>query len=326
MSNSRAKILLAAVLVTVLLALAPFAWHQYEWRRRFQHRNQVQATIESFRTRRPPNVPEDQWTQAIKWTSNVISQDFYYPHGDELKSLQQLSRLLDQKSTGHVDLGTLRWVWDECEKANGGPRSYAIRFRDVGLLTTPPITDESLPDLWSRAKVSWLDLGRTQITDAGLKHLSDLTQLRSLSLYETAVTDSGLASLMKLPQLTSLRLDGTSVSDAGLQDVKALKQLKLLTLGETNVSNGGLKELRDMTQLEELHLYGTSVTSAGLEHLNGLTSLIHLDLRNTAVDDSGIEHIRSLKTLRTLALKGTAVTPNGIADLQLALPRCEFTK
>ena len=170
MSNSRTKILLAAVALAVLFGafFARTAWHVYQWRRLSRHVDHVRATIESFHTRRPLDVPEDQWIHAVDWTSNVICQDFAAPDADELKGLQRLSRQLDRKAMGHVDLGTLRWVWDECEKAAGGPDSYANRFRDVQLLTKGPITDGRLPDVWSLDRCIGLDLSDTEIIERSL--------------------------------------------------------------------------------------------------------------------------------------------------------------
>jgi len=296
---------LTTVLAVAFLLAAPvgFVFFRFVKHRLYSEAAEdVHATMESLRNRRPTDVPNDQWNHAVDWTSNVIDQVYASPEHGDLDSFQRLSRLLKRKTTGTVDLGTLRWVWDECERAKGHGQVYAVRYRDVRLLTKEPITDESLLDLWSRNKVSWLDLNRTEITDAGLDYLSNLTQLRFLWL------------------------DGTNVSDAGLKNINALTQLKSLTLGDTSISDDGLKHLSGMTQLEKLHLNDTSVTSAGLHHLNGLTSLIHLDLSNTAVDDAGLEYIRGLKRLTFLALKDTAVTQSGIDDLQLALPECEFRK
>ena len=96
---------------------------------------------------------------------------------------------------GQVDLATLQWVWEECEKAPRRGAVYAIRFRDVRLLTKEPITDDDLPHLWSLDKCLHLELHNTQVTDQGLKHLEGLSNLKYLSLHNTQVTDEGVARL-----------------------------------------------------------------------------------------------------------------------------------
>jgi len=208
MSNPRATIRVAAVALAVILGalVARFGWHVYEWQRYFFHVDHVRATIESFRPRRPPDVPEDQWTLAVDWTSNVICQDFFAPDRDELKGLRQLSRQLDLKAMGRVDLDTLRWVWDECEKAAGGPDSHAIRFRDVKLLTKGTITDERLPDVWSLDRCTGLDLSDTEITDESVAYLKTLKQLQALDVGNTGITDEGSRELMDaLPNCRVIR-------------------------------------------------------------------------------------------------------------------------
>ncbi len=106
-----------------------------------------------------------------------------------------MCKSLDGKTKGQVNLTTLQWVWEECEKAPRSGAEYAIRFRDVRLLTKEPITDDDLPHLWSLDKCLSLELNNTQVTDRGLKYLEGRSNLKYLNLQNTQVTDEGVARL-----------------------------------------------------------------------------------------------------------------------------------
>ena len=55
---------------------------------------------------------------AVDWTSNVVCQIYFSPEHGNLDSLRRLCESLDQKTSGPVDMTTLQWVWEECEKSN----------------------------------------------------------------------------------------------------------------------------------------------------------------------------------------------------------------
>lgn len=127
----------------------------------------------------------------------MIYQDFFSPTPQEFPGLKKLAEELEQRAEGEVDLGTLRWIWDECENACGGPRSYGIRFRNIKLLTKGAITDARLPEVWSLSRCTGLDLSGTEITDASIPYLSTLTQLERFYMEETRITDEGAEELQK---------------------------------------------------------------------------------------------------------------------------------
>lgn len=156
---------------------------------------QTRSKIELLSARRPPNVSPDQWQRAVDWTSNVVVQIYFSPDHGDLDSLKRLCKSLDKKIAGQVDLTTLQWVWDQCEKAEGFGQVYAIKLRDVRLLTVGLITDDRLPKLWSLDKCRYLDLSNTQVTDAGIPHLKGLTNLKRLDLFGTQITDEGIEKL-----------------------------------------------------------------------------------------------------------------------------------
>ena len=188
--------LLAVLLLSVLLAItAPFLHFVTGWRKHVSLSTQVREKIQSLKPKRPPDVPADQWDRAVDWTSNLIAQVYFAPNKGDPDSLQRLCESLDGKIKGQVNLTTLQWVWEECEKAPRSGAEYAIRFRDVRLLTKEPVTDDDLPHLWSLDKCLYLELNNTQVTDRGLKHLEGLSNLKYLNVQNTQVTDEGVAWL-----------------------------------------------------------------------------------------------------------------------------------
>jgi len=188
--------LLAVLLLSLLLAIVTPIFHTAaRWRKHGRLSRQTREKISSLKARRPSDVPPAQWDRAVDWTSNLIAQVYFAPEESDPDSLERLSESLERKSKQQVDLGTLQWVWEECEKAPRSGAQCAIRFRDVRLLTKEPITDADLPHLWSLDKCLHLELHNTQVTDQGLKHLEGLSNLKYVSLDNTQVTDEGVARL-----------------------------------------------------------------------------------------------------------------------------------
>jgi len=182
----------AVVVIGLAISLVQFIVSQRQY---YGLVRETRSKIESLHTRQPPGVRPDQWERAVGWTSNVICQIYFSPNHGDLDSLRYLCESLDQEIAGQVDLTTLQWVWEQCEKAEGHGQVYAIRFRDVRLLTVGPITDERLPEVWSLHKCLWLDLSNSRVSDAGLQHLTGLTNLERLDLRSSKVTAEGVKRL-----------------------------------------------------------------------------------------------------------------------------------
>lgn len=192
MTTRRIVVVLLVFLVgAVLWSPAQFLLRQHEYN---TLRHELQSAIKSMLLRRPSDVPEQQWKCAIEWTDNLTAQVFFNDHSG-LPKLRQLVADLRTRVADPVDLGTLRWLWDRIEAADTRADSCAIRFRDIRLLIREPITDESLPSLWSVDRVPMLDLSHTLITDASVHFLGSLSQLVSLNVGNTGITDDGFAEL-----------------------------------------------------------------------------------------------------------------------------------
>ena len=182
--------------IAVLTALlVPPATHLARWREHNALTQRVVHRITTMKSRKPTGVPGAQWSQAVDWTANLIAQVYFSPIESDPDSLRQLAESLDERARGQVDLSTLQWIWDECEKAPRDGAEYAIRFRDVRGMNKEPITDDDVPHLWSLDKCLYLDLSNTQVTDSGIECLARLSNLKSISLEGTRVTPVGLAKL-----------------------------------------------------------------------------------------------------------------------------------
>jgi len=189
---------MVVTVVCILLGLTtPVIWFLGRARENSRLTGEARSKIESLSTRRPLNVPPDQWQRAVDWTSNVVEQIYGFHTSDDPEEIRGLCNSLDQKIRGQVDLATLQWVWEQCEDEEDDRHFPAIRFRDVRLLTEGPISDDRLSELWSLDKCLWLDLIRTQITDEGLQHLRGLSQLKRLDLDFTNVTSQGIKELQE---------------------------------------------------------------------------------------------------------------------------------
>ena len=192
----RRRYIILLVAFVILMALAtPSVRHLLRWREHSRLAQRVKDNISTLQDRGPPGVSPSQWNHAVDWTSNLISQVYFAPEERDPSSLRDLCDALEQRLNEPISLGTLQWVWDECEQAPRRGAKYAIQFRDVRLLTREPITDQDLPQLWSLDRCLYLDLDNTEITDSGLEYLQGFPNLKYLTLRGTSVTEQGVASL-----------------------------------------------------------------------------------------------------------------------------------
>lgn len=242
---TRRSILLGVVLFALCIGLITMCIFVVRQRSFYILSRQTRDKIESLTARCPAGVPPKQWQNALSWTANLIGQEYSSPVDSDPDSLKQLYQALDDRIKGPVDLTTLQWVWDQCEKAPRAGAEYAIKFRSVRLLTKEPITDSDLPHMWSLHKCARLDLSNTQVTDVGLRHLADASNLIGLSLDNTQVTDVGLRHLAGLTNLVVLSLANTQVTDAGLRNLEGLTKLELISLNNTKVTVEGTKKLQN---------------------------------------------------------------------------------
>ena len=123
-------------------------------------------------------------------------------------------------------------------------RNIGKAFGDEQMARLEPLTD----------RISWLDLGDTDIGDGGLAVVSRMTNLRRLYLQNTHVTDAGLAHLARLTVLNYLNLYGTDVSDAGLRHLHEIKALQSLFLWQTRATPTGAASLTAALPGLKVHL------------------------------------------------------------------------
>jgi hypothetical protein len=121
--------------------------------------------------------------------------------------------------------------------------SRLSRLEDLGIGSSPRITDAGVAQLEALSNLEFPALAGTAVTDAGLTHLERLHRLRRLSLIDTPITDLGLLHLKKLRCLEVLCLDMTDVSDAGLVHIKEIASLHSVFLLETKVTDSGAQRL-----------------------------------------------------------------------------------
>lgn len=169
--------------------------HVRERQRYYAFQREIRSIIDALAHRPPANADPEQWQRAVEWTSNVIVQDFFAPTPRELVGVEQLANDLKKMVQRPVDYETLQWIWDQCEEYCGGPESYAIRFRDIPLLSRELITDQTLPNAWSLDRCQGIDLTGVPVTDISIAVLKKKTNLRWIVLSGTRVTRSGVEEL-----------------------------------------------------------------------------------------------------------------------------------
>ena len=280
--------------------------------------------VDSLKSRRPENVPVQQWDRGVDWTSNAISQIYFSPDHGDIESLENLCQSLDQQTQQDVGLNTLRSIWEEYENARGLGQRFATTFRDVRLRTKEPITDDDLANLWSLDRCLYLDLGNTAVTDAGMKYLAK-GKFEQLDLSNTKVGDDGIRELMKIQSLLALHIGNTSITNEGLKHLLLKPGMDSLSLMRTNITDEGLIYVGQLTRLETLWLDRTKITDRGLTHLKNLHNMTQLDLSATPVTLRGIVQLKDLKSLRMLILKNTAISKVEIGILQVEFPNCKIS-
>ena len=94
--------------------------------------NQVDASIESLATRRPPGVDQDQWMLAVLWTQNANANCCAMAEFLKTRDRAALERFADElehRIQGPVDLKTIDWIWDEFERISKYGKHYSDEWR-----------------------------------------------------------------------------------------------------------------------------------------------------------------------------------------------------
>lgn len=186
-------IVLMLIVIGLLVPVGQKIWDQKIF---FSQVRNLRSQIDSLAERPPKDTDPDKWRRAVEWTSNVICQDFFAPTPTEAAGLQSLVEQLPARLQADVNYETLQWIWDKVEIACG-PKSYAIRFRDIPLLTKDPISDENLANVWSLDRIEGIDLSSSEITDVSLNVLKEKQNLQWITLPKTSVTEQGVEALRR---------------------------------------------------------------------------------------------------------------------------------
>jgi hypothetical protein len=108
-------------------------------------------------------------------------------------------------------------------------------FGDAEMELLEPLTD----------RITWLDLGNTQVTDEGVQLVAEMSKLSRLYLQNTSVGDEGLAAVADLKELEYLNMYGTNVTDEGLKHLIGCEALETLYLWQTEVTKEGIAPIRE---------------------------------------------------------------------------------
>jgi serine/threonine protein kinase/Leucine-rich repeat (LRR) protein len=182
------------------------------------------------------------------------------------------------------------------------PRDY-FQVRRVSLAGVAKPLDQ-LPE-----RLTWLQfpefdrmegLDLSGVTGLNYDFLANVRGLEELSLANAGLTDVSLAILPKLPTLKRLVLDGNDLGGRGLTHLRLQPELIDLSLRCPTLGDLFAKNLAELRQLKRLSLAGSALT------------------------DEGIQHLAALANLESLDLRGTKTTAAGVAELQAALPKCQF--
>jgi hypothetical protein len=130
-SSKRLEILLSSLIVVAICttvfvtSIKPTLDHQ-RWHFR------VHSSIKRLAARKPPEVEQEQWTQAVLWTLNADANCCAVAEFLKLRDRAELRKFadeLDHRIDGPVDLKTIDWIWDEFERISKYGKKYSDKWR-----------------------------------------------------------------------------------------------------------------------------------------------------------------------------------------------------
>lgn len=167
------------------------------------------------------------------------------------------------------------------EAFSRSPAGKNLRFLS---LSTPNISNASIPVLNQMHMLEGLLLKNTQIDDMGIRELR-LPNLASLTVINGEVSAAGLVNhSQQLPALRLLDLRGSSAKFQDFSNLSTWKpdplygELRLVGCGLSDESLASLGKLVDFGGKLQL-VFNREITDAGLAHLANLKKLSYLDIR-----------------------------------------------
>lgn len=122
------RIIWFILLIAAVACVTPILIQESRRQMYINETENVRQLLQQMRTRRPDEVPEKQWNQAVEWaeivTSNVACVDYFFP----LEDLKPFRVELEQKMKGPVDLNTIDWIWTDLKSGNSSGAKYAATW------------------------------------------------------------------------------------------------------------------------------------------------------------------------------------------------------
>lgn len=120
------RTLFVAIFVLAVL-FAVFGWFHRQVFEPHRHDNAIGKHLRSLAWRRPPEMSPRQWESAVAWTLNLHGNSMLHFEANNA-TMRDFNERLEQKLSGHIDMKTIEWIWDEYAELCPGGANYQ-RFR-----------------------------------------------------------------------------------------------------------------------------------------------------------------------------------------------------
>jgi len=190
-----------------------------------------------------------------------------------------------------------------------------------------PIHLERICDSYLATQLKSLNLGENSHYDnSHISYLSSLTKLTYLNLGGTQLDAHALGHITTLSSLTNIEFDHCWKNVVtGWENLKYFPNLENLRITSSHLtSDETLKNFHYVTKLLNLNISETFTTSVGFQNLPCLQQLQSLNMRNTNLKDDDVAYLTTLQNLTWLNLgKNRNLTDRGVCQILQSMTKLQ---
>jgi len=110
--------------------LAALVYYGYRYQQFLAWRERTDTLLRSLASKRPPDVPRDQWEFVVGWTVNLHANCGTIPDRVALdKATIFTDQLAARIGSDQITLNTIDWIWDQYEVFTATAGHYAQLYR-----------------------------------------------------------------------------------------------------------------------------------------------------------------------------------------------------
>jgi len=120
--------LITGVLLIAFASMFALGWRVWELASFASHRNEGVKIIESMRFQRPPEISDESWDIAIRWTTTAYLNIFFSSDSSSSSSIQSFNAYADDVTKNVGGVVAIENIWNGLSQASPYGEEYVAKF------------------------------------------------------------------------------------------------------------------------------------------------------------------------------------------------------